>query len=237
MIRTAQLVLFISIFIGIFFFQTRLTGYAGQKWKCESLTYIPRDERLRSGLLGFETTFSHILWIKTLLYFGGHYLTDKNYPWLVKMIDLITKLNPRFYPAYEFAGVMIPEVCNDINAARVILDRGIFYIGDRKWNLAFYMSMLFYKYYGENEIAAEYMAMAAQVKGAPAVKLAGIAAALYSKAGLSKNAEDFLILMYQVSENPEVRSHLSTKIMEFQNRSRVNYGSGSLNRLSSKVLQ
>lgn len=221
MMRAVLLSAVVSVFLGIFYFQAKLTGYAAQKWKTESLTYIPKDERLKYGLLGFETTFSHMLWIRTVLYFGGHYLTDKNYSWLVKMVDLVTKINPRFYPAYEFAGVMIPEVCNAPDAARVILDRGLFYIGDKKWNLAFYMGLLYYRYYGDNEVAAEYMALASRVKGAPSAKLAGIAAAFYSKAGLQRTAENFLVLSYQASENPEVRSHLRTKILEFQNRSRL----------------
>ncbi len=87
---------------------------------------VPQDERLRYGLLGFETTFAHILWLKTILYFGDHKLTDNKFPWIVKMVDLITRIHPDFYPAYEFAGVMIPEICNDPDAARVILERGLF---------------------------------------------------------------------------------------------------------------
>ncbi len=218
MSRIVISVLLVTVSAGIVFFQNQLSGYAGQKIKEDRITFIPKDERIKAGLLGFETTFSHILWIKTVLYFGSHHLTDKNYPWLVKMVDLVTRLNPQFYPAYEFAGVMIPEVCNNPDAARVILERGLFHMGDRKWNVPFYLSLLYYKYYDQQKVAAEYMAMASMVKGAPADKLAGIASAMYARAGFRRSAEEILVLTYEASENPEVRSHLESRISQLNSQ-------------------
>ncbi len=218
MTRLVIILLLVIVSCGIFFSQRTLTEYCGQKIRAESMTSVPENELVKYGLLGFEATFSHMLWIRTVLYFGSHYLTDKNYPWLVKMVDLVTKLNPQFYPAYEFAGVMLPEVCGNPHAARVILERGLFHIGDKKWNVPFYLSLLYYKYYDQQKIAAEYMALASRVKGAPADKLAAIAAAMYARAGLRRNAEEFLILTYEASENPEVRAHLAVKIREFHHR-------------------
>lgn len=210
----------IAVFPVIFFFQNRLTKIADSEWKTENLSIVPGNESIKYRLLGFQTTYSNILWIKTLIYFGDHYLTDKNYHWLVKMVDMVTKTNPLFYPAYEFAGVMLPEICNDPDAARVILERGLFHIGDKKWNIAFYLSMLFYKYYGQNEIAADYMALSSMVNGAPRQKLASIAAALYKKAGLENTALDFLVISCLASENPEVKTHLERKIKELKKQYR-----------------
>lgn len=208
------ILLLLCITAGIIHLQVQLTAFSSRVKKAECLTYVPRDAQIKAGLLGFETTLAHMLWIRTVVYFGGHYLTDKNYPWLVKMVDFITRLNPHFYPAYEFAGIMLPEVCNNPDAARVILERGLFHIGESKWNVPFYLSMLLYKYYGEYEMAAEYMALASQVNGAPTEKLAGVAAALYSKAGLPQIAENYLKLTIEASENPEVRRHLLGKLTE-----------------------
>lgn len=218
MTRIVVYVLLATVAMGIFFFQNQLSGYDGHKIREDRITIIPKDERIKAGLLGFETTFSHILWIKTVLYFGNHYSTDKNYPWMVKMVDLVTRLNPQFYPAYEFAGVILPELCNNPDAARVILERGLFYIGDSKWNVPFYLSLLYYKYYDQQKIAADYMALASRVKGAPADKLAGIASAMYTSAGFGRSAEEILILTYQASENPEVRSHLASKINQLHSK-------------------
>lgn len=218
MTRIVIYVLLVTVSAGIFFSQNQLGGYGGQKIRDDRITVIPKDERIKAGLLGFETTFSHILWIKTVLYFGSHYLTDKNYPWLVKMVDLVTRLNPQFYPAYEFAGVMLPEVCNNPDAARVILERGLFHIGHKKWNVPFYLSLLYYKYYDQQIIAAEYMALASRVKGAPADKLAPVASSMYARAGFKRSAEEILILTYQASENPEVRSHLASRINQLHSQ-------------------
>ncbi|NLL13788.1 MAG: hypothetical protein GX267_10325 [Fibrobacter sp.] len=216
--RITIFVLLVTVSAGIIFFQNQLSEYGGQKIREDRITIVPKDERIKAGLLGFETTFSHILWIKTVLYFGSHYSTDKNYPWIVKMVDLVTRLNPQFYPAYEFAGVMLPELCNNPDAARVILERGLFHIGDKKWNVPFYLSLLYYKYYDQQKIAADYMALASRVQGAPADKLAGIASAMYTRAGFRNSAEEILILTHQASENPEVRSHLALKIKQFHSQ-------------------
>lgn len=218
MTRIVIFVFLATVSVGIFFFQNQLSGYGGQKIREDRITIIPKDERIKAGLLGFETTFSHILWIRTVLYFGSHYSTDKNYTWMVKMVDLVTRLNPQFYPAYEFAGVMLPELCNNPDAARVILERGLFHIGDKKWNVPFYLSLLYYKYYDQQKIAADYMALASRVKEAPADKLAAIASAMYARAGFRRSAEEILILTYQASENPEVRSHLASKISQLHSK-------------------
>ena len=109
---------------------------------------------------------------------------------------------------------MIPEVCGAPDAARVILERGLFHLGKTRWNVAFYLGMIYYKYYGDRETAARYFAMAARVPSEHSHKLANLAAMFYSEAGKQQEGRDFLLFMYNTSENPEVRRHLAEKIHE-----------------------
>jgi hypothetical protein len=214
--RTVLLIVIIlSLLTGIVFIQKKLTASTGLSWKTENLTFFPDDSRIRPALLGFDVTISHCLWIRTVIYFGSHHLTDKNYTWLIKMVDIITKLNPEFYPAYEFAGVILPEVCNNSDAARVILERGLFNLGDRRWNIPFYLGMLYYKYYGDKKTAAEYFLLASHVKNAPVSKMVGLAAAFYAKAGEAQVGYELLKITCESSENPEVRRHLAEKVISF----------------------
>lgn len=198
---------------GIVALQRDLRDSTGNDWKQESMTYLPRGDRIKPWLLGFETTVAHYLWIKTILYFGGHRMTDQNYRWLVSMIDGVTRLCPWFYPAYEFAGLMVPEVCNDPEAARVILERGLATLGATRWNIAFYLGTIYLKYYDDRKTAGEYMARAALTPGAPRARLSAMANTFYSQAGSPLEGLQFLMFSYKTSTNPDVRRHLAEKIM------------------------
>lgn len=201
----------------IVFQQVSLLKLTGTSWKKENMAYLPGDERIKPAFLGFETTVAHYLWIRTIIYFGGHYVTDGDYKWLINMVDIITKLDPYFYPAYEFAGLVIPDVCKNPDAAKVILQRGLTYLGKTKWNIPFYLGMIYYEHYNDKETAARYISMASKVPGDQSVKLAGIAASFYNQAGKREMALEFLSFMYETSESPDVKRHLLNQIVKIQN--------------------
>jgi hypothetical protein len=206
----------IAIGAAIYMLQGGLYRTAGPQWQQESLTYLPRGGRIKGALLGFETTAAHYLWIRMVLYFGGHAITDKQYPWLIDMLDVITRLCPWFYPAYEFAGLMVPDVCGNPEAARILLERGLTYLGAKRWNIAFYMGMIFYKYYDDRRIAAGYFARAAHVGGAQREKLARLSSVFFSQSGSPAEGLQVLLFAWEASDNPEVRRHLAEKIGSLQ---------------------
>jgi hypothetical protein len=197
--------------------QNRLTAIHSKRWAPSSLALVPQSEKIRPYLLGFHTVYADYLWIRTTIYFGTHFLTDKQYEWLVHMVDLVTKLNSNFYPAYEFAGLVVPDICKDPDAARVILERGVSSTVDKKWKLYFYLGMIYYKYYDDKKTAASYIARAVTQENAPGYKLAGIAAAMFKKAGAPQEGREFLEFMYTTSENPEVKRYIAGKLRAFSN--------------------
>jgi hypothetical protein len=165
--------------------------------------------------MGFHAAYADYMWIKTTLYFGAHFLTDQQYRWLTHLVDLVTRLNPNFYPAYEFAGLMIPDICQDPAAARVILERGVSSSVNNKWKLWYYLGMLYYRYYDDKKDAAQCLARAATQPNAPGFKLAGIAAAMFRKGGASGEGREFLEFMYATSENPEVKRYVLAKLKAY----------------------
>ncbi|MBN1578145.1 MAG: hypothetical protein JW913_16410 [Chitinispirillaceae bacterium] len=214
----------IAIGAAINFLQSGLHRTAGPQWQQESMTYLPQGERIKPALLGFETTVAHYLWIRTIIYFGGHLMTDDKYPWLIDMLDIITRLCPWFFPAYEFAGIMVPDVCHNPEAARIILERGLTYLGAKKFNIAFTMGMVHYRYYDDRKTAAHYIARAAMAADAPREKLAPMANAFFTKAGSPAEGFRVLLFAYETSDNPDVRRHLAKKIEEL--RRDVQHGNG-----------
>ncbi len=200
------------------FLRGDLRTVAGEQWKPESMTYLPQGERIKPAFLGFEATAAHYLWIRTVLYFGGHFMGDREFSWLTDMIDIITRLCPWFYPAYEFAGLMIPDHCGNPEAARIILERGLTHLGATRWKLAFMTGMVHYRYYGDRKTAAGYFARAAMVKGAPREKLASLAHDFYTGAGSAAEGLSFLLFAYETAESPEARANLAEKIRELEAR-------------------
>jgi hypothetical protein len=192
--------------------QNRLTEIKLHNTAPSSMAYVPQTEKIKPFLLGFHSAYADYLWIRTTLYFGSHFMTDKEYPWLIHMVDLVTRLNPYCYPAYEFAGLMLPDVCKNPGAARIILERGVSANIDKKWKLYYYLGMLYYRYYDDREMAGTYLACAVTQSKSAGYGLAGIAAAMFKKAGKPEEGKAFLALVYSLSENPEVKRYIREKM-------------------------
>jgi hypothetical protein len=209
-----------SVWCMIVFSQNRLTDLRLHNSAPSSMAYVPQTEKIKPFLLGFHTAYADYLWIRTTLYFGSHFMTDRQYPWLVHMVDLVTRLNPQCYPAYEFAGLMLPDVCKNPGAARIILERGVGSNVERRWKLYYYLGMIYYRYYDDREMAAAYLACAVTQKNSPGFRLAGIAAAMFKKAGRPEEGRDFLELVYSLSENPEVKRYIRGKMERYSSNNK-----------------
>jgi hypothetical protein len=129
------------------------------------------------------------------------------------MIDIVTKLDPYFYPAYEFGGIMIPQYTPRPDAAIIILNRGILRLGKRQsYKLPFYLGWLYYTNYGDCDMASHYLALASHYPSAPPF-LPALAASLYVRAGKKESAQAFLAAAYQAAENPMVKRSIAEKIL------------------------
>jgi hypothetical protein len=211
---TAVGLVFVSLLI--FAAQNRLTDIRSKHRAPPSMAFVPQSDKIKPYLLGFHTAYADYMWIRTTLYFGSEYLSGGQYKWLVHMVDLVTRLNPDFYPAYEFAGLMIPDVCNDPEAAKVILSRGISSGVTKKWKLWFYLGMIYYRYDDNKKEAAACLERAVEQPQAPGFRLAGIAAAMFRKAGAPQEGKEFLEFIYATSENPEVKRYVQGKLKAYE---------------------
>jgi hypothetical protein len=208
------LIIAVLLAAGIVAANIRLSSIRGSGTGLESMAYLPGSERVKPFMLGFNTTYAHYIWISAMIYFGDHFESDRQFKWLTQMIDMITRLHPHFQEAYEFAGLMIPDYCHNPDAARVILERGMNTLGGTRWNIPFYLGMLYSRYYNDPERAALCMTLAAQAPSEHSGKLARLAAHFYQSAGRGDEAMDVLLFLRETSENPEVRRHIEGKIEE-----------------------
>ncbi len=180
----------------------------------ENLLYLPQSEHLKEMSLGYRTVLADILWIKAIGYFGGHNLTDQEYPWLFHILDQVTSLDPLFHHAYTLGGVVLAVEGESVAQSIALLRKGMDYFpGD--WLLPFYIGLDSFYYLKNPVVAADYITVAATLPGHPEY-LPRLAASLLSRSGRLPAAIAFLTTVAENTRDERVRQGLYKKIEELK---------------------
>lgn len=159
----------------------RLDRAANAATRSDEPVYLPRAEYLRPMSLGWQNVLADLIWFRTISYFGEHYRSDRTYPWLAQMCELVTDLDPRAEHVYRFAGVILPWEANQSDAGIRLLEKGARQFPD-SWLLHYYTGFHYYFFRDDYPRALEHLRQAMQLPGAhPAVAtlVAGLAAEQY----------------------------------------------------------
>ncbi len=127
--------------------------------------YLPRAEYLRPMSLGWQNALADLLWFRTISYFGQHYRSDRVYPWLAAMCDLVTDLDPRALHVYRFAGVILPWEAEQVDAGIRLLEKGLQRFPDA-WLLRYYLGFNYFFFKGDYERALAHLRYAMATPGA-----------------------------------------------------------------------
>ncbi len=176
----------------------------------ERMSGVITSPESKRFMLGYSSVVADWIWIKTMLYFGGNY-GKNDLPWLKKMIESVIMLNPGFFPPYEFAGVLMPEITGDYDYCRTILLSGIGRVKDGEERLEFYLAYIYYTHYKDYKAAADHLSHAATADFAPPF-WKRFAATLYDNAGDRDRSLEFLYAIYESTESPTVKEELKKKI-------------------------
>lgn len=174
--------------------------------------YLPRAEYLRPMSLGWQNVLADVLWFRTISYFGEHYRSDRTYPWLAQMCELVTDLDPRAEHVYRFAGVILPWEAHQSDAGIRLLEKGTRQFPD-SWLLHYFAGFQYYFFRDDPERALFYLRRSMQLPGAhPTVAglVAGLAAQQY---GPDTTLEFFAELERNV-DSPDVRNVLRERMLE-----------------------
>ena len=93
-----------------------------------------------------------ILWMRTSYYFGKHLLTDRDYPYLFKMLDLITDLSPDWVYPYLFGAVILPSEAESVEDGFYMIDKGLLFHTDN-WQLWFFKGFYLWQVKNDMECA------------------------------------------------------------------------------------
>jgi hypothetical protein len=180
--------------------------------KLQHMLYLPSGEYLRMASLGYRELVADVLWLETIQVMGERKLSDEQGQWLYRAFDIITTIDPKFVRVYEAGGlalcslVVLPEESNRL------LEKGMRH-NPEEWKLPFIMGINYYFELSDDTKAAESMALASRLPGAPDYT-ARLAAKLYVNAKNPQLGIDLLMEAYESTTDQNVRQALEVRLKE-----------------------
>ncbi|MBI3988524.1 MAG: hypothetical protein HY347_02790 [candidate division NC10 bacterium] len=184
----------------------------------EELAYLPSARYLKPALLGFETLAADLFWIQTIQYFGKHVTSDRRFPKLFQLVDLVTSLDPQFIEAYRLGGLFLAYFSTDVGHAIALYEKGIASNPDR-WELPHDLARLYYlelKDYGK---ALEWFQRADQLPGR-AQYIPHFVARLYAATGQEELAVEMWWQIYHQTTNEEIKEWAKEEIQKLLTKPR-----------------
>lgn len=180
--------------------------------KLQQFMYLPEGETLRVAVLGYEQVVADLLWIQAIQAMGERKVSEEAGHWIYHVLDVITTLDPRFVRVYEAGGIALVTLVVMPNESNRLLEKGIRY-NPEVWQLPFYLGFNYYFEFHDDRKAAEYIARASRLPGAPAY-LVSLAARLYVSARTPQDAIDFLAQTYAQTADDNVKRVLEQRLKE-----------------------
>ena len=180
----------------------------------EQFLYLPSGRHTKALTLGFSNLAADVLWVRAVSYFGGHMLTDREYPWLYRILVQVTTLDPPFTYPYIFGGMALALKADSVDESIAMLSRGMTnYPGD--WRYPFYIGFNAFYNQRDPERAAYLMRYAASLPGGPEY-LPRLAASLLAESGRLDAAVRFLETMAEGTRDEAARAGILRKIEDLR---------------------
>ncbi|BCA54481.1 conserved exported protein of unknown function [Nitrospira sp. KM1] len=180
--------------------------------KLSTMMYLPSGEYLRTASLGYREVLADLLWLQTIQVMGERKLSDEQGQWLYRAFDIITTIDPTFVRVYETGAhalcslVLMPEESNRL------LEKGMRH-NPQEWRLPFILGINYYFEIGDDKRAADAMALASRLPGAPDYT-ARLAAKLYVNAKTPEMGIELLQEAYESATDDNVRKALEIRLKE-----------------------
>lgn len=197
----------------------RLREMAPPRAGAGAIVYLPDARLLRPLVLGWENVLADILWFRTIDYFGGQYESDRTYPWLARMCDLVTDLDPRAEHVYRFAGLILPWEANDVDGGLRLLEKGVRNLPE-SWLLHYYLGMTQYFFREDLDTAARHLGIAAKLPGSPPL-VGRLAAVMHARRSDPATTVQFLRELHEHTDSAQMRDVLARAIEDAEFRLRA----------------
>jgi hypothetical protein len=179
----------------------------------QDVIYVPLHSSLIKLLAPSDPSFiSDLIWMRTAYYFGFHAMSDRQYPYLVHLLDVITDLSPKWDIPYYFGATLLPVEADSADEGYYVIDKGIQAFPD-DWHLWFFKG--YYQWQIDNNLiqAADTLRHASLLPGAPAY-LTRLPATLANRAGQQELALRFIHESLKQVKDEKQKQILLEKLQE-----------------------
>jgi hypothetical protein len=178
----------------------------------QEFMYLPAGAQLKTAAVGYEHVVADLLWLEAIQVMGGQKVSQEAGRWLFHALDVITTLDPAFVHVYEVGGIALTTMVVLPEESNRLLEKGMTHNPD-VWKLPFLIGFNHYFELHDDAKAAEYIARASKLAGAP-VFLAPFAARLYASSHEPQLALEFLVQVYQHTTDENTRALIEQRIKE-----------------------
>lgn len=210
--QTTLVTTVLVLIVGLHFVQLQLDQQKAATPKLQRFMYLPHGQYLRVAALGYEQVMADLLWIQTIQAMGERTVSEEAGHWIYHALEVITDLDPAFVHVYEAGGIALATLVTHIDESNRILEKGMRY-NPTVWQLPFYLGFNYYFEFHDDQKAADYIARASRLPGAPAY-LAPLAARLYVSARDPQDAVDFLAQVYVQTTDENIKKILEQRLKE-----------------------
>ena len=174
----------------------------------ERLLYFPVVAPAHS--MPHAHALADLLWMRTLAYFGGHFTGDRDFRHLARMLDVVTRLHPRFRPAYSMAASVLPWMAGAVRDSRLLLIRAMVHLPEEgRW--AYELGLNFYLFNNDRGKAAHYLRRAVE-RGFVNPLSASLATSMQAAAGGLGMARLMLLQAMKRTSDARMRSFLREQL-------------------------
>ena len=177
----------------------------------ENPVFRPDAKTVRLFSLGFEGLAADLVWIKGAIYFGSNYRKRGfRFPWMARLLDLATDLDPLYYDVYWYGSSLLPDVRQSIR----LLKKGMKYFPNN-WKFPEMIGFNYHYYLRDYKSAGKYYEIAATKPGHPPF-VPSLASRFYTEAGELGAAIRVLKGFYDTTKRKDLKREFGLRIVQLQ---------------------
>jgi len=197
---------------GMWAAQTYLNEARARVPQLQQMSYLPDGHVLKIASVGYREIVADLLWLQVIQAMGEKHVSKEVGQWIYRAFDVITTMDPKFVRAYEAGGHALCTIVTMPEESIRLLEKGIRH-NPQEWRLSFVLGINLYFELGEDQKAAEAMAIASRVPGAPDI-VARLAARMLVSAKSPHQAVELLAKVYEDTADENVRTLLDQRLRE-----------------------
>ncbi len=196
----------------VVFLQQKIDSSKGEFEKIEEFSYLPSGAFLRFTSLEYKELVADILWLRAVQFVGGRDPSGQDYRWFYGVLDRVTDLDPLFAYPYQFGGIVLAVLSDEVELSNKILQKGLKNRPD-VWQIPFYLGFNYFYHIKDFRQAAKYMEITSKLEGHLGY-LPLLTASLYTRGEDPKTALAFLEGMYRETKDMKMREKILNRMKE-----------------------